>query len=231
MLQDLARAFAQLRDPRVRAVLWQGIGLALLTYVGLLLGAGALLAWLAETGYLWLDRVIEVLGVLGAAVVALLLFPATVIAVSGFLLERVVEIVERRWYPALPPAEGAPLGQELVAAVRLALLSLLLNLLLLPLYLLPGPNLVLWLALNGWLVGREYVELVAARRLGFAATKAFRRRHRLRVWAAGVPIAFLLTVPVLNLVAPIVGAAFMTRRFHRLAPAALGEIGPPPPER
>ena len=42
-----------------------------------------------------------------------------------------------------------------------------------------------------------------------------RRERRLAFWAAGVVVAALLAVPLLNLVAPIVGAAFMTLRFQR----------------
>jgi CysZ protein len=46
--------------------------------------------------------------------------------------------------------------------LRLTVLTLLLNLLALPVYLLlPGINLFLFLALNGYLLGREYFEVVA----------------------------------------------------------------------
>ena len=79
----------------------------------------------------------------------------------------------------------------------------------------PLLNLPVWLALNGYLVGREYAELVASRRLAPAMAARLRRDHRLVFWLAGAVIAFLLAVPILNLVAPVVGAAFMTMRFQR----------------
>jgi CysZ protein len=103
----------------------------------------------------------------------------------------------------------------MLSALKLLGISVLLNLLVLPAYFVPGLNLPVWLALNGYLVGREYAEMVATRRLAPAAADRARGERRLTFWAAGVVVAALLAVPVLNLVAPIVGAAFMTLRFQR----------------
>lgn len=216
MLQDLARAFAELGDPRARNVALLGVGLALLTLVGLVLGVDALLGWATATGYGWLDRAVEVLGVLGTLVVAWFLFPGVVVAVSSLFLERVVAATERRRFPDLPPPRAVPLAEAAAAGLRLLGASLLLNLAALPLYFVPLLNLPVWLLLNGYLVGREYAELVALRHLDPATFAALRRQQRLRFWLAGIVVAFLLALPLVNLVAPVVGASFMTQRFHRL---------------
>lgn len=215
MLADLVRSFAALGDRRVRGVLWRGILLAAATFVALGLGVEAAIDLLGSTGYPWVDRFVDVFGVLGTLLVAWLLFPSIVVAVSGFFLERVVEVTETRFYPGLPPARGVPLAEQAAAALRLLGLSLLLNLVALPLYLVPVLNLPVWLLLNGWLIGREYAELVALRRLRRDAAAGLRRARRGRVWVAGAVVALLLTVPVLNLAAPVIGAALMTHRLHR----------------
>lgn len=215
MLKDLWRAFNELKDPKVRQVLWLGLGLSLLTLLGLVLGINALLDWAAATGYAWLDYTVELLGVLGSLVVSWFLFPSFVVALSSLFLERVVDATEDRHYPALPPPREVAWHESGTAALRLLGTALLLNLLLLPLYFVPLVNLPLWLALNGYLVGREYFELVALRRLEPRLLPVLLRQQRLYFWAAGALIAFLLTVPLLNLVAPIVGASFMTHRFYR----------------
>jgi uncharacterized protein involved in cysteine biosynthesis len=44
-----------------------------------------------------------------------------------------------------------------------------------------------------------------------------RRTHRLTVLAAGVIIAGLFTLPVVNLAAPVIGTAAMVHVFHGLA--------------
>jgi uncharacterized protein involved in cysteine biosynthesis len=215
MLKELLRAFAELGDPRVRSVLWLGIGLSLLTLLGLVFGVEALLSWAADTPYVWADRVVSVLGVLGTAIVAWFLFPAIVVAVSSLFLERVVDATEERYYPALPTPRPVPMGLAIPAALRLLGASLLLNLLALPLYFVPLVNLPIWLALNGYLVGREYVELVGLRRVDPVTLAVLRRQQRFVFWLSGAIVAFLLAVPLINLVAPIVGASFMTQRFHR----------------
>jgi uncharacterized protein involved in cysteine biosynthesis len=70
--------------------------------------------------------------------------------------------------------------------------------------------------LNGYLLGREYFELVATRRLPGPTVAALRRRLRARLWLAGMVIAALLAVPVFNLVAPVVAIAFTVHLFEGL---------------
>ena len=62
----------------------------------------------------------------------------------------------------------------------------------------------------------EYFEAAALRRLEPEHARALRRRHRFRVWLAGVAIAWLMTLPLANLAAPAIGTAFMLHRFERL---------------
>jgi uncharacterized protein involved in cysteine biosynthesis len=71
---------------------------------------------------------------------------------------------------------------------------------------------------NGYLLGREYYELVALRRLPAVPLRGRWRAERPRLVLAGAIIAFLLTVPVLNLVAPIIATAFMVHLFHGRTP-------------
>jgi CysZ protein len=215
MLKELLRAFALLGDPQVRRIVWLGIGLSLLTFLALLLGVEGLLNWAATTGYGWLDRVVDVLGVLGTMVVAWFLFPSVVVAISSLFLDRVVDATEDRYHPSLPPPRPVPLREAVPTALRLLGLSLLLNLLALPVYFVPLVNLPVWLALNGYLVGREYAELVGLRRLDSAAFGVLRRQQPFMFWTTGIVIAFLLALPLVNLVAPVVGASLMTQRFHR----------------
>ncbi len=143
-----------------------------------------------------------------------------VVAVSSLFLERVVDLTEARFYPGLPPPRPVPILEQVLAALRLLGISLLLNLLTLPLYLRPGWS--TWscrVLLNGYLVGREYFELVAQRRVAPGGAGAPRRRKaRWIFWSGGAVIAMLLAVPILNLAAPVIGAAFMTHRLSRTRP-------------
>jgi uncharacterized protein involved in cysteine biosynthesis len=140
-----------------------------------------------------------------------------VTAVLGLVGDRIIDAVEARHYPSLGPGRDAGLVESIPAALRLAVLAVVANLLALPLYLVPGLNLVVVLLLNGYLLGREYFEMVAVRRMPAAEARTLRRRHAGEVLAAGLVVAAILLIPFVNLVTPIVGMALMTHRFHRLA--------------
>jgi uncharacterized protein involved in cysteine biosynthesis len=63
--------------------------------------------------------------------------------------------------------------------------------------------------LGGYLIGREYYEMVAMRRLDRAAAHHLLAQHRAKFTLAGILIAVVLTIPVLNLIAPVIAVAFM----------------------
>ena len=74
---------------------------------------------------------------------------------------------------------------------------------------------VIFLAMNGYLIGREYFTLCAERRVSKDDTDSIRRRNRIAIWLEGSAVAFLLSIPILNLVVPLVGIAAFTHAFHR----------------
>ena len=72
---------------------------------------------------------------------------------------------------------------------------------------------------SGYLIAREYFETVALRRMDeFDAKKAV-SDNLPTLWVAGIVVALGLTVPVLNLIAPLVGAAAFTHLFHTRPPS------------
>ena len=91
-----------------------------------------------------------------------------------------------------------------------------LNILILPL-LLAGPLYVIaFYTMNGYLLSREYFELVAARRYDARTVEAIRKSRQKKLWVAGVGLTFLMTIPFVNLVAPIIATAFMVHYSVRL---------------
>ncbi len=216
MLTALFRAVLQLTDPVVRRVIWISLVATVAGFTGLAAGVSALLHLIHLTGIDWLDWTVDVLGGAGTLGLSYLLFPAIVPAVSSLFLDDVVMAVERRHYPGRASSTAQPLGETILAALRFLAVTVALNLLVLPLYLIPGANLALFLALNGYLLGRQYYEQVAGRHFGLAALTALRRKHRTRLFLAGVVICGLAAVPVVNLLAPVLATAFMVHIFQRL---------------
>jgi CysZ protein len=218
MLSAFSRAVADLSAPALRRVVALGLMIALAcfamlwTVVAIVLGQSTFFAWRP------LDWLADLLGALAVLVLSWLLFPAVVTTVMGFFVERIAATVEARNYPRLPPPRQASIAESTVTTLRLMSLTILLNLLVLPVYLfVPGINLFVFLGLNGYLFGREYFEVVALRRLEPMAARALRRRFAGRVFLAGVTIAGLFAVPFVNLLAPVIATAFMLHFFEGLS--------------
>jgi CysZ protein len=217
MLHALALAATEITQPTLRRTVLLSIALALVVFLVMWSSLGWALLHAGIFGIGWLDTALNFLGSLAALFVTWLLFPAVVTVISGFFLDSVVREIEARHYPELPPARAQSWGEIVFAMLRLVLAAVVLNLVALPFYLfVPGINLVVFYGLNGYLLGREYFELVALRRLDFVAARRLRRARSAHVLAAGVAIAFLFTVPLLNLAAPVVAAAFMLHLFEKM---------------
>lgn len=54
------------------------------------------------------------------------------------------------------------------------------------------------------------------RRIGRDGAKELRREHFATIWLAGTLMAIPLSVPLVNLLIPILGAATFTHLFHTL---------------
>jgi uncharacterized protein involved in cysteine biosynthesis len=214
----LLRAFAALPTPPLRRTVLLSLAIAIATFAFLALGAAVCLDNARWFGWAPLNWLVDLFGVLAVLVLSWLLFPALVTLVMGFFLDGVAAAVEARDYPGQPPARRAPVREIVATTLRLMGLTILLNLLALPLYILaPGINLFLFLALNGYLFGREYFEVVALRRLDTMAVRALRRRFGGYVFLGGVVIAGLFALPLVNLVAPVIATAFMVHVFQALS--------------
>ena len=214
MITAFSRGLAQLSDPRIRRVVWFAIAAACIVFallwgaVGTVLGASSLFS------VLWLEWAVDLLGGLATLLLTWFLFPAVISVVIGLFLENIAAAVEARHYPDLPPtAEQSVLPMVWVALRYLGMLVAL-NLVLL-VFLLLGPLFpFVFYSVNGYLLGREYFELVAMRRLGPAQARQLRLAHRGELFLAGVVMAFLLTLPVVNLLAPVVVTAAMVHLFE-----------------
>jgi len=215
MFDAFSLAFVQLGDRAFRRPLVIGLAAAAGIFAALWIGLWLLLAHTHLFAIGWLDTAIAALGELAAVALAVILYPAVAAAVTSLFLDQVVDAVEHRYYPGVPAPRRAGVGEQVATALRLLVVAVVLNLLVLPLYLLPAINLLVFYALNGYILGREYFELVAARRLDPAAVRREWRVHRWTSLAMGAVIAFLSTLPLVNLVAPLVGVAAMTHQLTR----------------
>ena len=209
MLSPLVRAFSQFDDRvflgvLVRSLLWSAacfVALHLVTIwaVHRLLDLHGWLGWIAD-----------VLGGIGASLLALWLFLPIAAIIGTLYIDRIARAVERRYYPALPPPRGASLAAQLWDAVSVGLRILLLSLLgLVAALFLPGIGLLIAWAIGGYAIGRGLFVAVAMRRMPRAAAEALYRRARPTILAHGAIMAMATWVPILNLLIPVIGTAAM----------------------
>jgi CysZ protein len=213
LFKYLLKAFSQASDPTFRRVIVKGAAAAIVLFIALVGAAAWGFEHMALTGIGWVDQSIAAIGGVGAVIVAGLLFPGAMVAVQGIFLDDAALAVETRHY-ADSIGTAPPFARSLWSSLRLAGITIVLNLLVLPFYVLPAVNLFVFYGLNGYLLGREYFELVAIRHLTFEEARTLRRRNRGTTFVAGVAIAVLFTVPVLSWFMPAFAAAFMVHVFE-----------------
>lgn len=138
-------------------------------------------------------------------------------AFTGLFLDEVADAVEDRHYASLPPAPSQPFSEIAIDTVNFLGVMLGLNIIGLIAFPFFGPLApVLFLGLNGFLLGREYFQMAAMRRIGRIEGRKLFAKHRAEIWLAGAFMALPLIVPIVNLFVPVLAAASFTHMFQRL---------------
>ena len=221
MIKAFLQALSQLGDMSFRRVLWIGLAGSAGMFVFLWLAVGFFLfnteffnfsglLGVLNTALEWLT---DIFGIAAVVFLSWLLFPAVVSVIVSFFLEDAAQAVEAKHYPNLPQSRRQGVTEALGVTLKFAGLAILLNILALPVYAMLffiGPfNFFVFYALNGYLLGREFFELVAHRRATPDQARHLRRAHKGQLFLAGVVIAFMMTIPIVNLIAPVIATAAM----------------------
>lgn len=215
MLNAIFSAFADILSPPFRAVLVRSVALTAALLAVVWIGAEAGIAWLA--GYLPADwqTASEVLGGLLLFIGLGFLVAPVAALFAGLYTDEVAEVVETTRYPADRPGTSQPILVGLGAALRFTGFVIAVNVLMLPLLFLPGINVPIFVAVNAYLLGREYFEQVAMRYGTPEAAQALRRAHSGKVMTAGLAIAAMLAIPILNILTPLYATALMVHLVKR----------------
>lgn len=223
ILSSITDALGQLSDPRFRSVLIRGVGLtfALLAAayaivffsIQWLLPDTITLPYIGEITFV--DTLLSWASVILMMILSVFLMVPVASAFTGLFLDDVADAVEDTHYPHLSPAPRVGLGAGLREAMSFLGVMIVANIAALVLYITPLAPLVFY-GLNGFLLGREYFRMIAVRREGRAGAKKAFRSNLATIWLAGAAMAVPLTVPLVNLLVPVIGAAAFTHLYHRL---------------
>jgi len=213
-------SFSQLPDPAFRRVIVKAIVLSVSIFVFL-----AILVWfvLSETNFFtfWLfETFADMFGGITAIVIAWLLFPTFASFFITLFLEDIVEAVENRHYSSIILEKINNPSATFIISLRFTAIALFLNILAIPFYFFtiwfPPLGIFVFYCLNGYLLGREYFELVALRHIKMEDIPSIRQSNRWQLFLFGSVTAFLFTIPLINFLAPILGVAGMTHFFRKL---------------
>jgi uncharacterized protein involved in cysteine biosynthesis len=232
MIRAFFLSVAQLRDPAILRVLALSLAVTLAAFAAL--GGG--LYWALDRAFADLSYHGTLAGAAAGVLTVLalwLVFRAVAVLVVGLFADSIVAAVERRHYPAaLETARPVPVARGLAMGVGSAARFVGVNLLLLPAYaalLVTGVGTAaLFFVANAWLLGRDLGDMVAARHMPAAAMRGWRTATGARRFLLGLAGTGLFVVPVLNILAPVLGAAMATHLFHRNLRCRAPFASPPP---
>jgi CysZ protein len=217
LITPALHAIAQLDDHVFVGVVLRSVAWAASSFAALIAlvvwGAGRLAA--GHGAWTWLAGL---LSGAGAAILAVFLFLPLATVIATLFIDRVAAAVERRFYPWLPPARAAPMGAQIWDGITLGLRVLGMQIAALVLaLLLPGVGFLLGWLVAAWAFGRGLFVAVAMRRMNRADATALYARRRWMVLSQGGIATACSLVPVLNLLAPVLGTACMVHVLHEAA--------------
>lgn len=226
MIHAFFLSVGQLFDRPVLLVLLKSLALTMLLFAGLGFGLWHAMGRLGGAASEWMGLGSDAGAFADVATLLLLvlgwwlLFRAIAVAVIGIFADEVVAAVEAKHYPqAHAAARDVRPGRAIAMGIGSAARTIGFNLLLAPLYLIllvTGVGTALaFFVVNAWLLGRDLGDMVAVRHMRYAQLAEWRRGTRLRRLALGAIGTGLFLVPLVNLVAPVLGAAMATHAFHR----------------
>ena len=212
IIKSASRAFSELFDGRSWGVVIKSVGLTVLLFLGVWLGLKELFShylvpfldnwvWLATVA-LWLLGVGVVIGA------GFLLAPATALF-AGIFLDDIAEDVERSHYPNDLPGKPLPITTAVFLALKFGILVLIGNVIALLLVWLAGFGFAIFFVLNGYLLGREYFEFASMRYMSSSDALVLRKKYSFEVFLAGLIVAVLMSVPILNFLTPIFATKMM----------------------
>ena len=226
ILASFFKALAQLPDKRFRSVLWRGIGLTIALLIGIYAGLLWLIEWLtAEPITLpgvgqvtWLGDLLS-WGSLGLVIImSIFLMVPVASAITSLFLDEVAQAVEDKHFRSLPAVPKISFAEGLRDTANFLGVLIAANVFAFLLYaVFPFAAIFIFYALNGYLLGREYFQLAAMRRIGRTRAKELRKQHQSTIWIAGCLMAVPLSFPLINLVVPILGAATFTHLYHAVS--------------
>ena len=220
MLKLFKTSILDLLEPDIRTILFKTVILSLFSIIMIVYMCWTLFnthqvfdIWLLGPILSW------AWGLLALIFGALLLPPITII-IGSIYSDSIVDHIEKKYYPSRLGMRQIKLS-ELGFSISKNFCITIMNILLAPVYLIgtffPIISFLIFYSVNGYLIGKELFETVASRHLEMKDRYLLKKQNNNKVIIGGIIMVGISTIPILNLIAAVLGIVFMTHFFHSLA--------------
>jgi CysZ protein len=217
MIKAFFNALNDLTSPEFRSVLIRSILLSIGLFAGLWFGIEFLLSSLTLIPWPWLTTLLQIATGLGLFAVFFFLMAPVTALFAGLFLDGIAAKVEARHYPYDRPGQPLNFVTALVLGLKFLLVSLGVNLVVLPLVLFAGFGIALLLIANAYLISREYFEMAATRFMPLAAARELRQRNFWKIFIAGAIPGVIAIVPFINFVTPVFATSYFVHIFKQVS--------------
>ena len=220
MLKLFKTSILDLLEPDIRTILFKTVILSLFSIIMIVYMCWTLFnthqvfdIWLLGPILSW------AWGLLALIFGALLLPPITII-IGSIYSDSIVDHIEKKYYPSRLGMRQIKLSELGFSISKNYCITIIVNILLAPVYLIgtffPIISFLIFYSVNGYLIGKELFETVASRHLEMKDRYLLKKQNNNKVIVGGIIMVGISTIPILNLIAAVLGIVFMTHFFHSL---------------
>lgn len=214
----------ELFQPSFRSILAKSLAATLVLLVSLGAGLAHLLRrsgenWMPDSwmsSFPWMSGILTALAGIGVVLFLWLASIPLLRIAAGFFADEIANAIDKGHY-RLAELREQSVYSSTAMSLRFAVRTVVINIALIPLIFMPLVGPIIILVVNGYNAGVEYFTLASARRRSASETRAVIRANRRTVWIAGIIIAALTLVPLLNLFVPAFAIALMVHLERELA--------------
>ena len=214
MLRLFINSLHDIVELRLQKYLWLAFCISIGIFLIIFFGIIALIDIISAANIGWFTSTVKFLGFFASFALTLIFFPTTVTAITNFYLEDIAYAVENKHYSPKLEINKQSLISSLTTSVKFFCILVALNIAILPFLLVLPVFPFVYFTINGYLHGLELFKIIANRQFCAKDVDIIIRSKRIQIFAAGVIIVLVQTVPLINLFAPVVGAVTMVHLFH-----------------
>ena len=223
MFNIIRTSALDLLDPNMRMVFLKTVSISIIVILSVAMIIWGLFNSVQIFEFNFLNKLISwAVGIILFITASAVLGPLMVV-LGGIFSEEIAHHVEKKHYPNRVGHRSVGIAESIKTGGHLLLKSLIVNILLIPIYIVGGffpiISVLIFFGVNGYLLGREFFEIVASRHIGRDDRVLFWKANRGGSIFIGVFIVCLSTVPLLNLISAMLGMIITTHFFQYRAAA------------